>query len=353
MIKRVLLLLSLLASLSIFLQANDASADIIRNYPAKIDGYAAPDPATLAVRFHVYNNGTKSVSPNCTISVQDNSSAYHGFDVFYMKPIPAGTTVNSLGDIIVTGNGAKYVTQVKISCTASTSDTGIIAASTVRITKVDPPTTDGFAGHDSSGWFWGAIINVSGVPNSSVVKCTERPVSSSGKILVTYTFNGTVSGNAVGGSLQNTTASIGSQIKGVHAACVLGKGNISIPVPQSALSSGEPSQSSTPSQQIWYPKGYQLAQNGIAWKWLDQKSKCPTNVGWKLCDQASIIVKDGCVNKFTATISVVMSNTRKESDLITKSIDHPAPLQKSLLTFGTSKVTDQSYDFTIKKLSCS
>jgi hypothetical protein len=247
----------LLVSGTILMAPLGAQAASSRTYPSKIDGYAASDPATLLVRFHVYNDGTQTVSPQCTVEAQNSSGAYHGFDVFDLNSISAGTTVNASGQIIITGQGAYYVSEVNVSCTAQTTDTGI-STGQVKVTSVDPPTTDGFAGHDSTGWYWGAIINVSGVSNDSVVKCTERPLDSNGKVLIVYTFIGTVNTGSVGGSMQDTSALLGSKIKTVSAACQLGNKNPTTPVPSVIKGSVRP---------LLNPRGMTKYDNNFYFKW--------------------------------------------------------------------------------------
>jgi len=297
----------LIAVITIFLlglgYATSAQADSTRIYPSKIDGYAAPNPGSLAVRFQVYNDGTQAVGPECTISAQDDSGAYHGFNVFDMKSIPAGTTVNSVGDVVITSQGANYVTQVKISCTAQTSDKGKISG-LVTVISVDPPTSDGYAGHDSSGWFWGAIVNVSGVTNGAEVTCTAIPKDLSGKPLTTYTFSGQVNGGSVAGTLQTTTANIGSKIKKVVASCVLGQQSS----PVAPASSMKPS--STPAN--WYPNGYEEDSPGFAFKWSDNAVNCPLSSTKSGCWNGQVISKNGCPHGLKITFGLFADNSKKE-----------------------------------------
>ena len=56
-----------------------------RIYPATVDRYAVIDPATIGVAFTVHNDGSKAVSPSCTVRLQNSGGAYHGFDIFSMN----------------------------------------------------------------------------------------------------------------------------------------------------------------------------------------------------------------------------------------------------------------------------
>jgi hypothetical protein len=92
---------------------------------------AVVDPATIGVRFTVSNNGSKPVSPSCTIRLQNSGGAYHGFDVFSMNPIAPGASVHASGKITITGQGAQFVTQSTTSYTANTSDTVVSSGKSV------------------------------------------------------------------------------------------------------------------------------------------------------------------------------------------------------------------------------
>jgi hypothetical protein len=314
MLKKALLVIlslvgMLISPISLMTTSAHAAATQSRVYPAKIDGYAAPNPATLAIRFHVYNDGTQPISPSCTIKAQDGSGAYHGFDIFNLKPMPAGTTINTLGNITITNQGAGFVTQVTITCAAQTLDTATISGY-VSVIRVDPPTTDGFAGHDASGWFWGGIPIVSGVTDNSQLKCTVRALDSLGHVLTSYTFNGQVyQGGVSGPGTQNTTSAIGAKIKTASASCERGIGDISSPV-----AGPNPSKSATPqafTAQQWYPDGYEEDSPGFAWKWTDNTVNCfsdKTNACWT----GQLIVKGGCPHGAILKVGLYPDKTKKE-----------------------------------------
>ena len=196
-----------------------------RVYPASVDGYAVIDPATIAVRFSVHNNGTKSVSPDCTITLENVGGSYHGFDVFTMNPISAGRVVHATGNITITSQGAHFVTQSKINCTAKTSDIAVSSGTGVTVVSV----TQALGAYDaSSGWYWGGIIKVAGVSGSTQLKCTETATDGSGKVVATHTFNavtfndGTMTGYGTGEDpTVNARKAIAQAIKNVSATCSL------------------------------------------------------------------------------------------------------------------------------------
>ena len=196
-----------------------------RIYPASVDGYAVVDPATIVVRFTVRNDGIKAVSPTCTISLQNAGGAYHGFDIFTMNSISAGTTTHATGKITITSQGALYVTQSSISCTAKTSDNTVSSGKTVKVISV----TNALGAYDqSTGWYWGGIIKVGGVGPNTQLKCKEIARDASGKVIATHSFeavtfnDGTLTGYGQGQDpTVNATKAIAQAIKSVSASCTL------------------------------------------------------------------------------------------------------------------------------------
>jgi hypothetical protein len=201
-----------------------------RVYPATVDGTAVVDPATVAVRFTVQNNGSQTVSPSCTISLQNAGGSYHGFDVFSMNPIAPGAAAHATGNITITSQGAQYVTQSTISCTASTSDKTVSTGGSVKVLDV----ADALGAYDpTTGWYWGGVITVSGVGNNTLLKCTETATDASGATVATHTFNavtfsdGTMTGYGYGADgkpsspTADTTQTIAKSIKKVTATCSL------------------------------------------------------------------------------------------------------------------------------------
>jgi hypothetical protein len=331
-LKGTALVLVILALLPI--QTLPSFASQSRTYPSKIDGYAAPDSATLAVRFHVYNNGVKPVSPSCTITAQDSSGTYHGFDIFVLKNVAAGSTANGLGNIVITHQGANFVTQVKIICTAETTDTQTIQGS-IKVLRVDPPTTDGFAGHDSSGWFWGGIPQVQGVPDNTQVKCTVKALDEKGNLLTSYTFNGSVyQGGVSGPGTQNTTSLIGPKIKNASAACQLGSGDTKVPVPDSS-STSLPANTANSN---WIPDGYEEDSAGFGWKWLDNAVNCTSGKNYA-CWNGDLIVKNGCPYGVKITVGLFADGAKKEGANFSQSfLAKIAPMQNVKLALSNPAV---------------
>jgi len=99
-----------------------------RSYPVTFVRSAVVNPAALSVVFSVTNDGTESVSPSCTIRMQDSSGTYKGFDFFDItNPISAGQTKQIVVQLTITKEGAQYADQFSGECTASTNDTGTSA----------------------------------------------------------------------------------------------------------------------------------------------------------------------------------------------------------------------------------
>jgi hypothetical protein len=91
---------------------------------------------------------------------------------------------------------------------------------TVKVVGVSPGSSAGFADHDDQGWFWGGFITLKGVADGTPLRCTEKAVSSKGKVLATRTFTGTARDNFISpNGVIDTTSTIGPQIKKVLATC--------------------------------------------------------------------------------------------------------------------------------------
>jgi hypothetical protein len=142
-----------------------------------------------------------------------------------MNPIAAGASVHANGNITITGQGAQFVTQSTITCTANTSDTVVSSGKAVQVVSV----TDALGAYDSaSGWYWGGGIKVAGVSPNTQMKCTESALDAAGKVIATHlytavTFNDlTVTGYGEGQNVTaDTTKAIAQAIKKVTATCAL------------------------------------------------------------------------------------------------------------------------------------
>ena len=87
-------------------------------YKASVTDYRVINPADLAVVVRVTNTGTQAGTPTCTIEAEDASYAYHGVDAATLQgSIAAGATTTFVDHLIITGQGAQYVTQVTATCT--------------------------------------------------------------------------------------------------------------------------------------------------------------------------------------------------------------------------------------------
>lgn len=75
------------------------------------------NPATLLVTGTVTNTGKSTGTPSCDITASDPGGAYTGFDTITAKhPLRPGGQLFYSDSIIITGQGARFVTSVKVSC---------------------------------------------------------------------------------------------------------------------------------------------------------------------------------------------------------------------------------------------
>lgn len=87
-------------------------------YKATVTDYRVINPADLAVIVRVTNTGTAAGTPTCTIEAEDASYAYHGVDAATLQgALAAGATTTFVDHLIITSQGAQYVTQVTATCT--------------------------------------------------------------------------------------------------------------------------------------------------------------------------------------------------------------------------------------------
>lgn len=84
---------------------------------ASVMNYNPQNPADLGVTVLVTDTGSKAGTPTCTITAQDPSFAYHGIDIVTLQEsIGAGQTTHFADNVTIPSQGAKYVTQVAVSC---------------------------------------------------------------------------------------------------------------------------------------------------------------------------------------------------------------------------------------------
>jgi hypothetical protein len=78
--------------------------------------YRAENPASLVVRYDVTNHGPVAGNYRCRISASDPSNTYHGFGTFRSNtPLQAGATERATSALVITKEGAEYVTRVETS----------------------------------------------------------------------------------------------------------------------------------------------------------------------------------------------------------------------------------------------
>ena len=86
-------------------------------YSARVISYTAVNPADLSVAVRVTNTGSKSGTPTCTINAQDPSYTYTGVDIATLQgSVASGASTTFVDNLTITEQGAKYVTQVTVSC---------------------------------------------------------------------------------------------------------------------------------------------------------------------------------------------------------------------------------------------
>jgi hypothetical protein len=201
-----------------------------RSYPAAVDGSAVVNPATLAVRFHVTNDGSQAVTPNCTLKAQDVSGTYSGYDIFTpTSPVAPGATQNLVGHLTITKQGASYADQFSLSCVAETSDTTSNSGKAVGVTDISN-CGDSYGAFDDSTntWYWGACMKATGVAPMTHMTCTENGLDSAGKQVATHTFPAntlndlTIIAYGENETTQpTTTKAIAQSIKSVTVSCHL------------------------------------------------------------------------------------------------------------------------------------
>ena len=87
------------------------------SFTAKVTGTTVINPATLAVTIQVTNTGTSAATPMCTVDATAPARAYTGVNAGSLSaPVQPGQTMTTVMDVVITGQGARYVTQATVSC---------------------------------------------------------------------------------------------------------------------------------------------------------------------------------------------------------------------------------------------
>ena len=221
----LLLILGLIGSFSGKSDSNGNSGAIkSRSYPVSFVRSAEVNPATLSVVFKVTNDGTQSVMPKCTVTMQDASGTYKGWDVFDITdPIEPNVTKQIIVQLTITKQGAAFANQFSGDCVASTSDTGTNIGKEVVISDIQNfSATDG-----SEGWYWGASFKANQKPMTQM-NCEVKALDKNGKIIgeTTYRANTLNDGTVIGygsdaKSLVDSTKSMVLSINSFDIKCTL------------------------------------------------------------------------------------------------------------------------------------
>lgn len=87
------------------------------SYSAQIAYREVKNPATVWFRAQVTNTGSTAATPTCLVRLTDSGGAYSGYDSFKMEePIPPGEMRTFSGDLIITDEGAVFVTEGSVDC---------------------------------------------------------------------------------------------------------------------------------------------------------------------------------------------------------------------------------------------
>jgi hypothetical protein len=209
------------------LEANAASN--IRTYPSSIDGFIAPDDATIAVRYRVSNDGLQEVSPTCTFDAYDSQNTALGKANVSTGKIASGATPPLVAKINIPTQAASLIKRVTVKCIATTTDIAKSTGQTVKVTTIGDclgGTAYGAWDSDQKTWYWGSCAKASGLSPNTHLRCTENAVDSKGKVIASHTFNATT--NNIGGvssygqnqdSTVNSTKNIALAIKSVLWTC--------------------------------------------------------------------------------------------------------------------------------------
>jgi len=94
-----------------------AAAKQEAKYEAVVENYQVQDPATIVVRVKAHNVGSASGKPSCTVTADNGTRAYHGFDTFTREEdLGADGYWGFNGNITITNPGATYIKDVTVEC---------------------------------------------------------------------------------------------------------------------------------------------------------------------------------------------------------------------------------------------
>lgn len=105
-------ILIILAVASLVGDSSNAGSDSARFNGIILD-YELQNPASVVVEFQVRNAGTVSSGWECTVRAKDESNTYTGWETFYGDTrLAANSSTTGTGTIMITKEGAAYVTEV-------------------------------------------------------------------------------------------------------------------------------------------------------------------------------------------------------------------------------------------------
>ena len=176
--------------------ASSESETTKRSYPVKLINNIVINPATAGVRFSVTNDGTKPVSPTCTVRMRDASLTYTGWTlVEFTQPILPGQSLQAVVNITIKNEGAYYANNFSGECTAYTTDTGTNAGTEVIVSEIE----DASWGDDQyeldsnkefpedAGFWYGPTFKVN-QPRMTQMDCTWTAFDKNGKSVGTLSF---------------------------------------------------------------------------------------------------------------------------------------------------------------------
>jgi hypothetical protein len=201
--------------------SSDSQIPTDRNFPTKLISSEVSNPSDLSVTFSVKNDSSGSITPDCTIEATDPSGTYVGVYEDTQAAIPAGVTQTLIAQVSIEQQGAAYITDLKATCTAVTSDT---SSSTGKEVKVKGVSECG--GNDGTTWYWAPCFSADVAPKTQMT-CAVKALDASGKTLASMTYqantlnDGSVIGYGENQGTQNVSKSIYKSIKSLTVSCHL------------------------------------------------------------------------------------------------------------------------------------
>lgn len=97
--------------------ATHGSKSSAATFTGTVNSVKVINPATVNVVFSITNTSKVAGIPNCNINVSDSGGAYTGFDSpIYNTPLDAGKSLTNNINMVVTKQGAQYITTGTVTC---------------------------------------------------------------------------------------------------------------------------------------------------------------------------------------------------------------------------------------------